>query len=177
MCAWDCNNPPKDVVDDTEECCKSPQLIPNDLETECSNKFESEPREFQKQCLVSTCIMDKMNLTMNGNFMRESAMDHIKRTVTNDPIWEQTMENVTKGCFEYAVTHIDQFKELNKNPKLNMDISDVTKCNPLYVVFIACMDADLLTECPDHSFIQNQKCQDWRQYSKDCGDDNLYLTV
>lgn len=83
-------------------------------------------------------------------------MDLIKRTVTNDPIWEQSMEDITKGCFDFAVKNLEKGKELFRGTQIAIDISDVTRCNPLYVIFIACMEADLLTKCPDHSFMQSE---------------------
>lgn len=83
-------------------------------------------------------------------------MDLIKRTVTNDPIWEQSMEDITKGCFDFSAKNLDKGKEKLKSAPTPIDISDITRCNPLYLIFLACMDADLLTKCPDHSFMQSK---------------------
>lgn len=101
---------------------------------------------------MSTCMIDKLDVTSNGNFVEQKAMDLIKRTVTNDPFWETAMEDVSKGCIAFAQRNLEKGKDMFKT--LAIDVSDVTKCNPMYMIFLACMEADLLTKCPDHSFMQ-----------------------
>lgn len=101
--------------------------------------------------------MDQLNITTNGNFITQAAMDLIKATVTNDPIWEEAMEQIAKGCMEYAAVNQDRGVGIFEAAKIPIDLTNYTVCNPMYLLFVACMDADLLTKCPDHSFMQSKR--------------------
>ncbi|XP_062549390.1 general odorant-binding protein 66-like [Armigeres subalbatus] len=153
------------------DCCNMPNLIDQDIRTECQQKYGEQTVKQAKLegtprgCCIAECQLNATGLYADGMVDREAMTSMFMDAVKDAPEWQPKVRDLLDECFRRAEANKDV---IAAGAMLEPSFEGEKICHPISGAIMRCMNKNLYVMCPMENYYESPECNQLMDFYRMC---------